>query len=48
MSQGHNMLVQVTQQDNIDITLMKESLKSIVDITDLMAECNLQLLQLQI
>jgi hypothetical protein len=32
MSQGHNMLVQVTQQHGVDIHQMTESLKSIVDI----------------
>ncbi len=32
MSNGHNMLVQVTQQHDVDLRLMKESLASIVDV----------------
>ena len=48
MSIGHNMLVRVTQQHDVNIHQMKESLKSIVDVTDLMAEYNPGLLQLQI
>ncbi len=42
MSQGHNMLKRVTQPPDVDIQQMKESLKSIVYVTDLMAEyyCN--------
>jgi hypothetical protein len=47
MSQGLNMLVQVTQQHDMDIQQMK-SLKSIVNIINLTAEYNLGLLQLQI
>jgi hypothetical protein len=46
MSQGHNMLVPVMQQHDADIHHMKESLKSIVDIIDLMAKYNTGLLQL--
>ena len=48
MSLGHNMLVRVTQQHDKDIHEMRESLKSIVDVIDLMAEYNPGLLQLQI
>jgi hypothetical protein len=48
MSQGHNMLVNVTQQHNMDIQQMRESPKSIMDFIDLMAEYNPGLLQLQI
>jgi hypothetical protein len=40
MSQGHNMLVRITQQHNMHIQEMKEGLKSIVDIIDLMAKYN--------
>lgn len=42
------MLVRVTQQHDRDISDMKRSLKSIVDVIDLMAEYNPGLLQLQI
>jgi hypothetical protein len=48
MSQGHNMLICVTQQHNTDIHDMKESLKSIVEVIDCMAKYNPGLLQLQI
>jgi hypothetical protein len=48
MSQGYNMLVRVTQQHDVDIQQMKDSLKSIVDVIDLMAEYNRGLIQLQI
>jgi hypothetical protein len=47
MSKGH-VLVQVTQQQDTDIHQMKESLKSIKDVIDLMAKYNPGLLQLQI
>ncbi len=48
MSNRHNMLVRVTQQHDVDIRQMKESLASIVAIIDLMAEYNPGLIQLQI
>jgi transcription antitermination factor NusA-like protein len=48
MSQGHNMLVEMIQQHNVDIIQMKESLKSIVDVIYLMTEYHQGLLQLQI
>jgi hypothetical protein len=48
MPQGHNILGQIIQQHDVDIRQMKEGLKSIVDITDLMAVYNPGLLQLQI
>jgi hypothetical protein len=40
MSQGHKMLVQLTQPHDVDIHQMKESPKSIMDIIILMAEYN--------
>jgi hypothetical protein len=48
MSHSHNMLVCVTQQHDADIHQMKESLKSIVDVIDLMTEYNLGILQIQV
>jgi hypothetical protein len=48
ISNGHNMLVRVTQQHDVDIQQMKESLTSIIDVIDLMAEYNPGLVQLQI
>jgi hypothetical protein len=47
MSNGHNMLVRVTQQHDVDLRQMKESLASIHDVIDLMAEYNPGLIQLQ-
>jgi hypothetical protein len=41
------MLVPVTQHHDVDIRQMKESLASIIDVIDLMAEYNLGLIQLQ-
>jgi hypothetical protein len=41
-------LVRLTQQHDVDIQQMKESLTSIVDVIYLMAEYNTGLLQLQI
>ena len=48
LSQGHNMLVRVTQKHDNDINQMRQDLKSIVDVIDLMAEYNPGLLQQQI
>ena len=48
MCQGHNMLVRVTQQHNVNIWQMKENLKSIVDVIDLIAKNNPGLLHVQI
>ena len=48
LSQGHNMLVRVTQQHDKDIHQLKKSLKSIIDVIHLMSEYNPGLLQLQI
>ena len=42
------MLVRVTQQHDNDINQMKQDLKSIMDVIDLMAEYNPGLLQQQI
>jgi hypothetical protein len=47
MSNAHNMLVCVTQQHDVDLRQM-ESLASIVDVINLMAEYNPGLMQLQI
>jgi hypothetical protein len=48
MSNRHNMLVRVIQQHNVDIRQMRESLTSIVNVIDLMAEYNPGLIQVQI
>jgi hypothetical protein len=40
ISNGHIMLVRVTQKHDVDIRQMKESLASIIDVIDLMAEYN--------
>jgi hypothetical protein len=42
------MLVRVTQKHDVDLRQMKENLKSIIDVIDLMAEYNPGLIQLQI
>jgi hypothetical protein len=48
MFQGHNKLVRVTQQHDMDIRQMRENLKSIVDFIVLMAKYNTGLLQRQV
>jgi hypothetical protein len=40
LSQGHNMLVRVTQQHERDIVQMNKSLRAIVKVIDLVAEYN--------
>jgi hypothetical protein len=48
LSQGHNMLVRVTQQHEKDIVQMNKNLLAIVKVIELMAEYNPGLLQLKI
>ncbi len=48
MSEGHKMLVLVTQQHDVDVRQMRESLESILDVIDLMAKYNLGFFWLQI
>jgi hypothetical protein len=48
LSQGHNMLVRVTQQHEKNIVQMNKILRAIVKVIDLMAEYNPNLLQLKI
>jgi hypothetical protein len=48
MSQNHNVLAGVTQQDDHVLHQMKERLKSFMDLIDLMAEYNPGSLQIQI
>jgi hypothetical protein len=48
ISNRHNMLVRVTQQHDVDLRQMKDSLKSIVNVINLMAEYSPGLIQLQI